>query len=102
MRQAKLSRHLEKCASLGWGRVSLGFPSSFTADCQVEHGLIADREQIIQPIDLGCGIREASTSTHHSMEVGGVLRVEGQQHGDDSVPRGGASRRDAVTARSRR
>src|SRR4029077_5707431 len=65
---------------------------------EVEHDLLPDGEQIVQPIDLGPGVREAPTPTHHTMEVVVMLRVKGNEHCDDGVPRANAPGDDPVAA----
>ena len=98
MPEPKLSRHLEKRASLRGCHVSLLLPASFTIERQVEHDLLPVGEQVVQSIDLGPGVREAPTPAHHTMEVVVMLRVEDDQHGDDGVPRVGAPGHDQVAA----
>ena len=93
-----LSRHLEKRASLRGCHVSLLLPASFTIERQVEHDLLLVGEQVVQSIDLGSGVREAPAPAHHTMEVVVMLRVEGDQHRDDRVPRVGAPGHDQVAA----
>jgi hypothetical protein len=94
--EPEFSRHLEKCASLRRCDVALLLAALFTIERQIEHDLLAVGKQIVQPIDLASGVRESPASTHHAMEVVVVLRLEGDQHGDDRVPRAGASGHDQV------
>ena len=96
--EPKLSRHLEKRASLRGRHVSLLLPALFTVERQVEHDLFLVGEQVVQAIDLGRGVRKAPASAHHTMEVVVMLRVERGQHRDDRVPRVGAPGHDAVAA----
>jgi hypothetical protein len=44
-------------------------PASLTFERQIEHDLLPVGEQVVQSIDLGRGVREASTPAHHTMEV---------------------------------
>ena len=73
-----LSRHLEKRARLRGRHVSLLLAAPFTVERQVEHDLLVVGEQVVQPIDLGPGVRQAPAPAHHAMEVVVMLRVEGR------------------------
>ena len=74
--EPNLPRHLEKCAGLRGGREPLPLPASFTVESKIEHGLFFVGEQVVQAIDLGCGVRKAPAPAHQTMEIGLMLGVE--------------------------
>ena len=76
----RLSRRLEKRASLGRRDVSHLLAAAFTLHAQVVRDLLLVARQIVQTINLRGRVRQPAAAAHHSMKAVGIGSVERQKN----------------------
>ena len=96
--EPQLSRLLQERPCLRRRDIALAVAPLLAIYTQVEQHLIADRKQVVEAINLRRRVGQSPAAMHHLMESLLVLRVEGDQHCEDRIPRVAAPRQDSKSA----